>query len=103
MLVAPTLFAVAFELNRPASTEPITGSDGARLGCSVAELSIVEVGGRQLGMMIRGGSTDTSVLLLPGPTRRSGRRVAGRLRAGYPRAGGQRRLLGGRHRRMEEG
>ncbi len=79
MLVAPTLFAVAFELNRPASTEPVTGPDGARLGCSVAELSIVEVGGRQLGMMIRGRSTDTSVLLLPGRTGDS----SGGLLAGY--------------------
>lgn len=67
VVAAVGLGAFAVVLARPASTEPIAGPDGRPLAGSVAELSAVQVGGRQLGMMIRGQSTDNPVVLfLPG-------------------------------------
>jgi proline iminopeptidase len=55
------LFAVA--VARPAGTDPILGADGEPLPGSVAELTQVEVGGHDLGLMIRGHSTRNPVLL----------------------------------------
>lgn len=63
VLAAVGLVAFAGVLARPASTEPITGSDGRPLAGSVAELITVQAGGRDLGMMIRGQSTDNPVVL----------------------------------------
>ena len=50
-------------LARPATTAPITGPDGEPVPGSVAELTTVDVGGHDLGLMIRGTSTDNPVLL----------------------------------------
>ncbi|MGM0385105.1 MAG: alpha/beta fold hydrolase [Actinomycetota bacterium] len=58
------LVALTAGLARPATTAPITGPDGEPVPGSVAELTTVEVGGRELGLMIRGTSTDNPVLLL---------------------------------------
>jgi len=55
------LLAVA--VGRPGTTAPILGPDGELLPGSVAELTHVEVDGRDLGLMIRGASTDNPVLL----------------------------------------
>ena len=63
ILAALGLGAFAVVLARPASTEPIAGPDGRPLAGSIAELVTVPVGGRQLGMMIRGQSTNNPVLL----------------------------------------
>ncbi|MGB7820163.1 MAG: alpha/beta hydrolase [Ornithinibacter sp.] len=57
------LVAVTVGLARPATTAPITASDGEPLPGSVAELTTVTVGGHDLGLMIRGASTDNPVLL----------------------------------------
>lgn len=48
---------------RPATTEPITDEIGDVVAGSVAELTTVEAGGKQLGLMIRGSSTDNPVVL----------------------------------------
>lgn len=48
---------------RPATTDPILGSDGEPLPGSIAELTRVEVGGHDLSMMIRGHSVEDPVLL----------------------------------------
>ena len=63
VLAAVGLVAFAVVLARPASTEPITGPDGRPLTGSVAELSAVQVDGRDLGMMIRGHDAANPVLL----------------------------------------
>ncbi len=63
VLAAVGLVAFAVVLARPASTEPITGSDGRPLAGSVAELITVPAGGRDLGMMIRGQNTNNPVVL----------------------------------------
>ncbi len=50
-------------LARPASTAPITGSDGKRVPGSVAELTSADVNGHELGLMIRGHDRSNPVLL----------------------------------------
>ncbi|WP_347350770.1 alpha/beta hydrolase [Intrasporangium sp.] len=55
------LFGVA--LARPARTAPIPGADGRPLPGSIAELVRVEVGGHELGLMIRGHDVTDPVLL----------------------------------------
>ena len=55
--------AVTLVVARPASTAPITGADGEPLQGSIAELTSIDVNGHDLGLMIRGHSTDNPVLL----------------------------------------
>lgn len=57
------LAVLAVVVGRPASTAPILAADGEPLAGSIAELTHVEVDGRDLGLMIRGTSTDNPVLL----------------------------------------
>jgi pimeloyl-ACP methyl ester carboxylesterase len=57
------LAILAVAIGRPATTAPIVGQDGTPLAGSVAELTHVEVDGRDLGLMIRGASVDNPVLL----------------------------------------
>ncbi|MDN5775943.1 MAG: alpha/beta hydrolase, partial [Humibacillus sp.] len=67
VLAAVGLGAFAVVLARPASTEPIAGPDGRPLAGSIAELTTIPVGGKRLGVMIRGQSTNNPVVLfLPG-------------------------------------
>ncbi|MGA8046679.1 MAG: alpha/beta hydrolase [Dermatophilaceae bacterium] len=63
VVTAVALLGLAAALARPASTDPITGPDGAALPRSVAELTTLEVGGHDLRLMIRGTSTDNPVVL----------------------------------------
>lgn len=62
-VVAIGLASLAVALVRPARTDPILGDDGTPLAGSIAELATVDVNGHDLGMMIRGTSTDDPVLL----------------------------------------
>jgi proline iminopeptidase len=59
--VALVILAVIVAL--PPSTAPILGPDGAALAGSVAELTVVPIGGHDQTMMIRGRSTENPVLL----------------------------------------
>lgn len=60
---ALALAALALALARPASTPPITDAAGVTVPGSVAELTAVDVGGTELGLLVRGHSTDNPVLL----------------------------------------
>jgi len=62
-VLAGALLALAVGIARPARTDPITGAGGKPLPGSIAELTDVEIGGRDLSMMIRGHSRDSPVLL----------------------------------------
>lgn len=62
-IVALVVLVVTAGLLRPASTAAFTGSDGEVIAGSVAELTSIDVGGHDLGLMIRGASTDNPVLL----------------------------------------
>lgn len=62
-VVGLALLALTVVLARPATTAPILGSNGEPLPGSVAELTTVDVDGHDLGLMIRGTSTDNPVLL----------------------------------------
>lgn len=62
-LVIVGLLALTLAIVRPERTDPILASDGNPLAGSVAELTRVEVGDRDLAMMIRGDSVDKPVLL----------------------------------------
>ncbi len=64
VIVAVALVALTAGLARPAATAAITGADGEPLPGSVAELTKVNLGGHDLGLMIRGTSTANPVLLL---------------------------------------
>lgn len=57
------LVALVAGLVRPASTAAITGPDGDVLPDSIAELTTVDVDGKDLGLMIRGHDVDNPVLL----------------------------------------
>lgn len=57
------LLVLAVGLARPASTAAIEGPDGEALPDSIAELTTVELGGHDLGLMIRGHDVDNPVLL----------------------------------------
>ena len=63
VVVALALLALAVGLARPATTDPIVEADGDPVPGSVAELTTVDVNGHDLGLMIRGTSTDNPVLL----------------------------------------
>jgi pimeloyl-ACP methyl ester carboxylesterase len=63
VLVGVSLIVLAVALARPASTDPIVGADGEPLPGSIAELTRVEIGGRDLAMMIRGHRSENPVLL----------------------------------------
>lgn len=60
---ALAVVAVAGLLARPASTDPIVDDTGSPVAGSVAELTHVDVGGHELGLMLRGRSSDNPVLL----------------------------------------
>ena len=62
-LTGVALAAFTVSLARPASTAAIPGPDGEPLPGSVAELTTVGVNGHDLGLMLRGRSTDLPVLL----------------------------------------
>jgi len=57
------LVALAAFVARPATTDPIVDADGQVVAGSVAELTRVDIGGRDLALMIRGRSTQNPVLL----------------------------------------
>jgi pimeloyl-ACP methyl ester carboxylesterase len=57
------LVAVAVFVARPGTTDPIVDADGRTVAGSVAELTCVEINGRELALMIRGRSTKNPVLL----------------------------------------
>ncbi len=63
VIVGLALVALGAGLARPATTAPITDVEGQRLPGSVAELTTVDLGGHDLGLMIRGTSTENPVLL----------------------------------------
>lgn len=63
VVVALALLALAAAVARPASTAAILTANGADLEGSVAELTQVQAGGHDLGLMLRGNSTDSPVLL----------------------------------------
>ncbi len=54
---------LALAIARPASTAPITDAGGAPLKGSIAELTAIDVDGRELGPMIRGHDAGNPVLL----------------------------------------
>lgn len=55
--------ALAVGIARPASTAPLRDADGAVVAGSIAELTQVRAGGHDLGLMLRGRSTSSPVLL----------------------------------------
>jgi proline iminopeptidase len=57
------LVALAAFIARPATTDPIVDANGQTIAGSIAELTRVDIGGRDLAMMIRGRSTQNPVLL----------------------------------------
>ena len=57
------VLALAVLIARPASTAPIAGPDGKPLAGSIAELTTVRAGGKDLGLMLRGTNTRNPVLL----------------------------------------
>lgn len=63
VVVGVALVALTAGLARPATTAAITTVDGEPVPGSVAELTTVHLGGHDLGLMIRGASTDNPVLL----------------------------------------
>lgn len=62
-LATAGLVALAVMLARPARTEPIVDADGRPVEGSIAELTRIEVNGRDHGLMIRGYSARNPVLL----------------------------------------
>ncbi|WP_238445863.1 alpha/beta fold hydrolase [Salsipaludibacter albus] len=62
-LAGLALLALVAGLAVPARTAPITGTDGLVVAGSIAELTTVEVDGRDLGLMIRGHDVDNPVML----------------------------------------
>jgi pimeloyl-ACP methyl ester carboxylesterase len=62
-LVGIALVGLAVLVARPTSTEQIVDADGQPVPGSIAELTSVEVDGHELGLMIRGRSTDNPVVL----------------------------------------
>jgi proline iminopeptidase len=57
------LVALAGLIARPATTDPIVDARGVQVAGSVAELTSVDVGDHDLGLMLRGRSTSNPVLL----------------------------------------
>lgn len=62
-VAAVGLVAFTMLLVRPATTDPTVDADGDRVPGSIAELSTIDVNGRDLDVMIRGHSVDNPVLL----------------------------------------
>jgi proline iminopeptidase len=62
-LTAVALLALAVLVARPATTDPIVDAAGDPVAGSIAELTRVDVGDHDLGLMLRGRSTDNPVLL----------------------------------------
>ncbi len=60
---ALALVALALLVARPAGTDPIVDADGNTVPGSIAELTHVEIGGKDLALMLRGRSEDNPVLL----------------------------------------
>jgi proline iminopeptidase len=81
-LLTVGLVALVAGVARPARTAPIEGPDGQPLAGSIAELTTVELGGHEQGMMIRGVRDDAPVLLWlaggPGGSDIGAMRLAGR-------------------------
>jgi proline iminopeptidase len=63
VVAAVALAVLAAGLARPATTAAFATPDGGPVPGSVAELTTIEVGGHELGLMIRGASLDNPVLL----------------------------------------
>lgn len=63
ILFAMGFIIVAVLIAIPASTPPILGADGKELPGSIAELSMVEIGGCKQGVLIRGHDIENPVLL----------------------------------------
>ncbi len=63
VLVALGVVGLAVLVARPVSTAPIVDADGQPLAGSVAELTTVNAGGHELGLMVRGVNADNPVLL----------------------------------------
>ena len=57
------LIGLGILLSRPAATAPILDAGGQPRGGSIAELSTVDAGGKDLGLMLRGASVENPVLL----------------------------------------
>ncbi len=57
------LLAISAAVARPATTAAIVGSDGNPVTGSIAELTSVDVDGRELGLMLRGHDTSNPVVL----------------------------------------
>ncbi|MHA7283685.1 alpha/beta fold hydrolase [Arthrobacter sp. TMS2-4] len=62
-LTAVAIIALAVVLARPASTAPIEAADGEPVTESITELTTVETGGKDLGLMLRGADVENPVLL----------------------------------------
>lgn len=62
-VTALVLVAIAALVARPASTDPIVDAAGTPVPGSVAELTTVDVGDHELGLMIRGRSAESPVML----------------------------------------
>lgn len=62
-LTAAAIFILAALIARPAATSPILGADGKPLAEGIAELTTVESGGKDLGLMLRGASIANPILL----------------------------------------
>ncbi|WP_181033700.1 alpha/beta fold hydrolase [Arthrobacter sp. SX1312] len=62
-LMAVALIALAVLIARPAGTTPIQASDGEPATGSIAELTTVETGDKDLGIMLRGVDVEKPVLL----------------------------------------
>ncbi|MFJ6001684.1 alpha/beta fold hydrolase [Arthrobacter sp. NPDC092385] len=62
-LTAVALIGLAVVIARPASTAPIRTADGDPVAGSIAELTTVETGGKDLGLMLRGVDVEKPVLL----------------------------------------
>ena len=62
-LTAVALIALAVLIARPAGTAPIQTADGEPVAGSIAELTTVETGGKDLGLMLRGVDVEKPVLL----------------------------------------
>jgi proline iminopeptidase len=63
-LASAGVLLLAVAVAWPASTPPITGSDGDPLSGSIAELTTVELGGVEQSILLRGHSVDAPVLLI---------------------------------------
>lgn len=63
VLIGIVLIVLAVLVALPATTPPILGEDGKLLPGSIAELTMVRLGGQEQSIMIRGQSVDNPVLL----------------------------------------